>query len=159
MEILLSGTREVLMAISKNTRPTHEPGTGTLGLLAIGSSGQWEIAIDETTSGPARWFAQLDGPSVSFHFEIASVAVVGKLIRFLEPRPSANSSKRNGLLVIGQAGNAVITLIKDDEYPNRFFLIVGPIEGPIVRFVIAEPDAAQIADALRQVEEDLGADE
>jgi len=54
-----------------------------LGLLAIGSSGRWEISIDEAISGTERWFAQIEGPLIWLYFEIPSPEVISKEIRFL----------------------------------------------------------------------------
>jgi hypothetical protein len=59
---------------------TIQPSCGTLdedlGLLAIGSSGPWEVSVDETISGTERWFAQIEGPSISIYFEIPSPSIV-----------------------------------------------------------------------------------
>ena len=149
------------MATAKNSRATRQSNNESFGLLANGSSGPWEIAIDETTSGADRWCAQIEGPSVTFYFEIPSVDIVGKMVRFLEPRQvptkesSMGSMERHGSLVIGKDQKTPITLVKDDEYEDRFFLVVGPMDNPIVRFVIAGMDVVKIADALRQVQQDL----
>lgn len=48
-----------------------------------------------------------------------------------------------------------MTLVRDDEYRDRFFLLVGLSESPIVRYVLTGADAATLADALRQVKDDL----
>jgi hypothetical protein len=152
------------MATSKNARPTQGRDDGCFGLLANGSSGQWEVGIDETTTGPDRWFAQLEGPSVSFYFEISSVDIVAKMIQFLESSPAAKkhsptrAGEGNGALVLSKDKKSPVTLVKDDEYEDRFFLVVGLMESPTVRFVLAGTDATQIADALRQVKEDLEAE-
>ena len=149
------------MATSKNARPTQDRGDGSFGLLANGSSGQWEVAIDETTTGADRWFAQLEGPSVSFYFEIPSVDIVARMLQFLEPPSAATkhsairTGEQNGALVLSKDKKSPVTLVKDDEYRDRLFLVVGPMENPIVRFVLSGSDAMQIADALRQVKEDL----
>jgi hypothetical protein len=133
--------------------------------LANGSSGPWEIAIDETTSGADRFYAQIEGPSVTFYFEIPSLDIPGKMARFLEPHqaPTKESSmgplEGSGSLVIGKDKKTPITLVKDDEYDDRFFLLVGPVDSPTVRFVIAGMDVAKIADALRQVQQDLDDDD
>ena len=146
---------------AQKTRPTTQDKRQSFGLLANGSSGPWEIAIDEATSGTDRWWAQIEGPSVSFYFEIPSPEIVGKMARFLESRSAATKhspngqSKRNGPFVIGKDKKTPICLVKDDEYNDRFFLVVGSTESPLVRFVIAGKDVVRIAEALRQVEEDL----
>src|SRR5437773_2194336 len=76
------------------------------GLLALGSSGPWEVAIDETLSGPARYFAQIEGPSVYLYFEIPAVKLVEDVLDFLDPRVAATKpATENGTLsVIKNAG-------------------------------------------------------
>lgn len=149
------------MATTKNTRPTHQGKNESFGLLAIGSSEPWEIAIDEALSGPDRWYAQIEGPTVTFYFEIPSLEIVSKMARFLEPRLTATKKASNGSakptdsLVLGKDKKTTISLVKDNEYDNRFFLVVGSMGNPIVRFVIAGADVMKIREALRQVEEDL----
>src|SRR2546429_6354439 len=120
------------MAATRNTGATRQSRKGSFGLLANGSSGPWEITIDETTAGPDRWYAQIEGPSVTFCFEIPSLDVVGKMIQFLESRQpparkrSDDSTDWNGSLLIGKDKRTPVTLVKDDEYEDRFFLAVGP---------------------------------
>ena len=97
-------------------------------------------------------YAQIDGPAVAFYFEIPSVDIVGKMVRFLEPRSATTNEPPNGLLVIGKDKR---TPIKDDEYNDRFFLIIGPMDNPIVRFAIAGTDVIDIAEALKDVKKDL----
>jgi hypothetical protein len=149
------------MATTKSTRVTHRSRSQSFGLLASGRCGPWEIAIDETTSGTDRFFAEIEGPSVGFYFEIPSVDIVGKMARFLQPRSAATSrppvasAEPNGSLVIGKDKKTPITLVRDDEYDDRFFLVVGPMDNPVVRFVIAGTDVTNIAKALEQVKEDL----
>ena len=74
------------MTTTRNTRTSRRRNNASFGLLANGSSGPWDIAIDEATSGPNRWCAQIEGPSVTFSFEIPSIDIVGKMVRFLERR-------------------------------------------------------------------------
>jgi hypothetical protein len=143
------------MSAPRNARPITPQRTGSFGLLANGSSGQWEVAIDETTAGSDRWFMQLDGPAISFDFEIRTVGVVSEIVRFLESSPLADSRDRDCSLVIGKSDDVPVTLVKDDEYRTRFFLVVGPPSGPSVRFVITGADAEMLIDALRQAESDL----
>jgi hypothetical protein len=152
------------MATSKNARPPQGRGDETFGLLANGSSGQWEVAIDETTTGANRWFAQLEGPAMSFYFEIPSVDIVAQMLQFLESSPAAKeqlptrAGEGKGALVLSKDKKTPVTLVKDDEYGDRFFLVVGLMESPVVRFILAGTDAIQIADALKQVKEDLEED-
>ena len=146
------------MATTRGARTTAAKKRASFGLLANGSSGDWEIAIDETTSGDDRWFAQIEGPSVSIYFEIESVDLVGKMIRFFGPRgglPVNGSAKRNGPLVLSKDKKSPVVLLKDDESDGRFFILVGPTDSLTVRFTIDHDGATQIVEALRQAKEDL----
>jgi hypothetical protein len=85
------------MATSKHTRSIAKRKKPSVGLMAIGAVGQWEVAIDESTSGRDRWFAQIEGPSVSLCFEIPSLGIVGDVLDFLEaPRRANGSPGRSG---------------------------------------------------------------
>src|SRR5262245_61932946 len=149
------------MATTQKTRAARQSKKGSFGLLANGSCGPWDIAIDEATSGPDRWWIQIEGPSVSFYFEILSLEIVGMMARFLKPGVPASSqttsafSKRSGSFMLGKDKKAPIFLVKDDEYNDRFFLVIGPSESPPVRFVIAGADVVKLAQALQQAQEDI----
>lgn len=75
------------------------------------------------------------------------------MARFLER--SAGAVEQNGSLVLGKDHEIPITLIRDDEYDDRFYLVVGSTSNPIVRFVIAGTDVVNLVGALRQVKADL----
>jgi hypothetical protein len=149
------------MTTSRNARPAQGHGNEQFGLLANGSAGEWHVDIDEALSGVERWYAQVEGPAVSFYFEIPSPDIVSEMLRFLESPPEKaidspnGADQRNDSLVIGNDKKTPLTLFKDDEYPDRFFLVVGQTDSPLVRFVLAGLDAVKIAEALRQVQEDL----
>ncbi len=153
------------MTTSKNA--THMQGTEveTVGLLANGSAGQWDVAIDEAISGRKRWFAQIEGAAISLYFEISSPSIVADLQHFLECTPAVKRASPNGskgcegLLVIGKDNKTPVTVLKDDEYQDRFFIVVGRKKNPIVRYAISGVDAAKLAEALRQVQEDLDDEE
>ena len=143
----------------RHTSPKRQD--GTFGLLANGSSGSWTIDIDEALSGAERWWARIEGPSISLRFEIPSLDVVGKIARFLgkysvtAKRPSNGSPKRSGALFLGGNKLIPVSLVKDDEYDDRFFLVLGPTDGLTVRFAFAGTEVSELAEALRQVKEDL----
>ena len=131
-----------------------------LGLLANGSAGDWEISVDETTREPDRWFVQLQGPSVYFSFEIPSPEMISQALDFLGVRSPSSSSKtrvsaENDSLVLGQHRQAPVILVRDDEYEERYFLVIGQMADPVVRFMIAGQDWKDIQEALRQASGDL----
>jgi hypothetical protein len=125
-------------------------------LLAIGRSGPWEVAIDQTTLGPERWFAQIEGPSLYLYFEIPSLDVVDKAIAFLrtsqEQRPPA--TLENGHLSLGTPKNPV-SLVRDDECLGRCFLTIGDRAIALVQFTVSGTALTQLIAALLQAQEDL----
>ncbi len=148
------------MSSRKKARAVVRRDRETLGLLANGSAGSWDIAIDETTSGPQRWFAQIDGPSVSLYFELPSPGIVDEIVDSLPPAeavngPPTHSSEGENDLVIGKDKRLPVALVKDDEYRDRYFLVIGRMPNPVVRLTIAGPDLLELRDALRQLREDL----
>jgi len=128
--------------------------------MAIGSSGSWEIAIDQTTSGPERFFAQIDGPSVFLYFEIPSLEIIDEAIEFLTAS-SGNGEKnaapaaRGGTLALGTSKSTHVKLVRDDEFSDRYFLVIEPKDGTLVRVTVTNDDLTHMIDALRQVREDL----
>jgi hypothetical protein len=136
------------MASTQKTHVTTQNKNESFGLLACGSSGPWQIDIDEAISGADRWWAQIEGPPVSFYFELPSLDIVGKMARFLK-------SKNSDSFVIGRDKSTPISLVQDDEFDDRFFLLIGPTDNVMVRFVIAGEDVVRISEALQQVQEDL----
>ena len=73
------------MAGSKTIQASSETPGENLGLLANGSSGSWEVSIDQSVSGTERSFAQIEGPSLWLYFEISSPDIIPKIIQFLLP--------------------------------------------------------------------------
>jgi hypothetical protein len=141
--------------------PTNE----NLGLTAIGSAGGWEVAIDETTSGAQRWFAQIEGPSVYLSFEVQSPSVIDKLIEFLTNQPKGRkgshglSAQGNCKLVIGKTKDEPVALVRDDEFPDRCFLVVETKRKLVVRVTLDGTDLKSLVNALRQAKEDLDEDD
>src|SRR5438067_10170353 len=77
--------RSRFMAGSHTVQASSDIPDENLGLLANGSSGRWEVSIDETVSGTERWFAQVEGQSLWLSFEIPSPEIISKVIQFLAP--------------------------------------------------------------------------
>ena len=153
-ESAMAGSR-VIQAVSEN------PGE-SLGLLANGSAGPWEVSIDESVSGVERSFAQIEGPSVWLYFEIPSPDIIPKMIEFLLPSrskraelPSCSPESSGELLDISGPEETPVSLVRDDEYKDRCFIVVGRSESPIVRLSIAGEDLGNLVEALRQVQDDI----
>jgi hypothetical protein len=151
------------MASPKAVQKRVERNDDQCGLLANGSAGPWEVSVDETTSGAERWFAQIEGPTLVLSFEIPSPAIVARAVLFLTPGQgekgtatgSGHLAPCDGTLAIGMNGDTPIALVQDEEYRDRYFLVVGRIEGPVVRLTISGQDLLDLTAALRQAQEDL----
>jgi hypothetical protein len=132
----------------------------TLGLAANGTSGGWEVAVDETLAGREKWFAQIEGPSLSLYFQISSPGAVQGMIRFLEQcRPAKaeapHSPVGDGSKRIGGSHWASVHLLRDAERPEGCFLTVGPSARPCARFFLTGEDVASLTRALKQAQEDI----
>ena len=151
-----------MMTGSKPIQASSETPNENLGLLANGSSGSWEVSIDESVSGTERSFAQIEGPSLWLYFEIPSPDTIPKIIQFLLPpgtkreqMPGCSSRSGGRQLDISESEETPVSLVRDDEYKDRCFIVVGRSDSPIVRFSVAGEDLDNLIEAFRQVEEDI----
>lgn len=143
------------MASPETAQTSPEAHHEDIGLMAIGSSGPWEVSVDETISGDERWFAQIEGPSVCVSFEVPSPNIIGEAVRFLAERELTSSANGQGRLCVSKCQGIPVSLVRDDEYADRCFLIVGPGESPVVRYAFAGEDLENLVEALRLVDQDL----
>jgi hypothetical protein len=58
-------------------------------------------------------------------------------------------------LALGTSQSLQVNLVRDDEFSDRYFLIVEGKKGVVVRFTLTGDDRVHLLDALRQVREDL----
>ena len=132
-------------------------------LLANGSSGQWDVDIDESAGVPVKYFAQVQGPAIYLNFEVASLQIVSTALDFLKrssctPRSSNGAATPVGIkpLRIGTFGRTPVNLIWDDEFADRCFLSVGVSGKYCLHVTLTGEQIRHLCEALRQVESDLG---
>jgi hypothetical protein len=143
---------------SPQARPSRRK--GTVGLLAIGSSGPWEIAIDQTLTGPDRWFAQIEGPRAYLSFQIPSLEIIDQVISRLadfqgDSGKNAVHAVHHRPLTLGTGKGMQVSLLRDDEFNDRYFLLMETKSGPCVRFTLGGDDLRHLLGALLQVKQDL----
>lgn len=148
------------MTISKQPRIRSTSRKMSIGLAAIGSSGSWEIAIDQTTSGRDRWFVQIESPSVYLYFEIPSVEVIDSASEFLRDARGLGGDRafhaaRGGSLALGSNKSTLASLERDREFKDRCFLVLETKGGPLVRFTLSGNDLVHVTEALRQIRGEL----
>jgi hypothetical protein len=133
------------------------------GLLANGAAGQWSIDIDESTDG-AAFNMQLDGPQFYLGFALQDLQIIPRLRSYLcaglrsgqpDDEPSADE-KANGL-AIGRFDSMTVSIIQDDEFATRWFIIINGQADAVVRFTLDAADVEMLVEALGQVMGDLAA--
>jgi hypothetical protein len=137
----------------------------SVGLLALGASGPWEVAIDETLTGPARYFAQIEGPSVCLYFSLATgkanKAIEEALDFFVHSRNSGAKAFADSGATLSLAKNAdtKISLTRDDESDDRYFLVIEAKSGLRIQLTVADDDLNHIVNALQDAKDDLENDD
>jgi hypothetical protein len=131
------------------------------GLLANGSSGRWDIAVDEALDRE-EWTLEIDGPQTYLRFQPVDLNVVQAALRFLESGAPLNQSpdphdkgKSESALTIGRFGPASVSLRWDNEDLPRVFLVISAEANAILHMSLAGEDIAAFIAALRQVVEDI----
>lgn len=122
---------------------------GSFRLLANGRAGCWSVDLDESRDG-REWSLQLDGPQVYLTFAVRDLTVIRSAIAYLR-----EGFRRADALPLGHFESAGVSLHWDDEFPDRCFLIVGPHARAALRVAVMADDAATLAEALEQVQQDL----
>src|ERR1700734_4152479 len=109
------------------------------GLLANGHAGQWHIEIDVSDAGD-EWSIQFDGPKIYLNFALPDLRVVPNLLASLHEGLSATHTKVRSIgdadlggITVGRMGGMSISMVKDDEFATRWFLIVAGEAGVAVR--------------------------
>ncbi|MCI0456365.1 MAG: hypothetical protein L0Z62_05235 [Gemmataceae bacterium] len=140
-------------------QPVDQP-TGGTALLANGSSGGWDIAVDEALDRE-EWFLEIDGPQAYLVFQLRELEVLPAALRFLQASPKSSRANRRHkerggkTLVLGRFGSASVSLVWDDELPPRCFLVVGPKARSTLRLTLQADDVSRVTEALRQVTKDI----
>src|SRR5947209_13488772 len=133
------------------------PSVKEWGLLANGSSGRWYIDIDESDAGD-EWNMQIDGPTTYLQFPLADLQVVPNLLTYLRAGLNvghANGPRSSDEFPLAKAGSLSVSIIQDDEFATRWFLIINGKADAVVRFTLDAADVEMLVKALRQVMEDL----
>lgn len=98
------------------------------GAAAVGSSGEVTVELDEATSGPERWRLTVTTSRWHLRFEVATPLAMEQLLEFIRAH---NGGTAFATLPLGTFLGAPVVLRKDDEYPDRFFLV---LEGEQIAF-------------------------
>jgi hypothetical protein len=122
------------------------------GLLANGSAGRWFIDIDESDAGD-EWNMQIDGPTTYLGFPLADLQVVPNLLAYL--RAGLNGPRGHDEFPLANLPSLSVSIIQDDEFATRWFIIVKGKADAVVRLTLDAADVEMLVGALQQVVEDL----
>lgn len=118
------------------------------GLLAFGRCGNIEIEIDETPTGND---VTLTLPEIQLRFSIGSLAVIVACCSFIEDHVGSIQFSE---IEVGRLSEMSVFLIKDDEFPDRFFLR-GTGETGLFDIAFFGNSLREFLGALKSVAEDL----
>ena len=121
----------------------------SFGLLSSGTSGHWTVDLDEPLDG-TEWSLQLDGPQFYLACEVRDLGVIRSAVDYLR-----SNRKRDDAMMLGRFDTACVSLHRDNEDPERCFLIVGPSDRATMRLTLSTADTGMLAEALEQIQEDL----
>lgn len=134
-----------------------DPSNSGLGLLANGSSGDWDVAVDESFNGE-EWSLEIDGPQTYLVFQLQDLQVIRSALDLLQSRPlpaekrgSHERSENESGLALGRFGSASVSLLWDNEDFPRCFIVVDSKDRSTLRLSLEGEDLQKFIESLRQV--------
>jgi hypothetical protein len=131
-----------------------QPATQRLGLLGLGATRRWDVAVDESPDGNG-WSLELDGRQAYLVFRLQDLNVLPAALSYLQAAVNAQDTGGNNGLVLGRFGSSSVSLMWDNEDPLRCFLLVGPESDATLRLSFDGEDIRMLVEALRQIVADL----
>lgn len=116
------------------------------GCAAVGRSGDVGIEVDEAISGSECWQLSIDCPRFYLRFAIPQPSAVAGLCDFLAQHLDHPTG---GELSLGTFGDSSVSIVKDDEFGDRFFLCVSACDGS-VRHTLTGDEVPDFIVALTQ---------
>lgn len=129
-------------------------------LVANGSAGSWDVALDEALSGTQRWFFQIDGPSCYLYVQVKHPRVIETVLEFLtgDSRDGSKLSAGQNELAVSDSGGNSVRFLRDDEFDGRCIILVTGKNEFCTRIILAREDVQAVTAALRQVRDELCAE-
>jgi hypothetical protein len=121
------------------------------GLAGLGCTNRFDVEIDEALDEPGDTLMSIHARSWSFQFGLAAREEVARMLSFLREHAGRLMFAELG---VGSFHGAPVSLVKDDEFGDRFYLKAFG-SGHLLSFVIAGDDLAEFTDAVAQAVEDL----
>lgn len=127
------------------------------GMIALGRSGDWELAVDELLGERQKWCLQIESPVVSLQCGIPSLDIFVQLKQLLAKFVQHENGEHNSVEVADCFERPVI-IHRDNEYEDRCFITIGNSVDARLELTLAGNDFNEFRDALSQVVEELELD-
>src|SRR5438045_2974230 len=101
---------------------------------------------------------QIDGPQAYLGFALRDLQAVPKLHAYLRAglHPDQGDGHRDTEgVTLGRLGSMSVSIIQDDEFATRRFIIINGKREAVMRFTLDAADVEMLVEAFRQVMEDL----
>ncbi len=122
----------------------------SFGLAALGKAGAFTVEVLSRPDG--GWLLSVASPDWCFDFALTSPVAVGELAAFFRLHTGQTGFSE---LVIGSFDGAVVRMVKDDEFADRFFLRAVGV-GSLVEFTLAGAAAQEFAAAVAEAAAEFG---
>jgi hypothetical protein len=162
-------TRELsagdVMATDTTELDSTPPGVRqkSVGLVANGSAGAWDVAVDESLAGPEKWYLQIEGPSYYLYFSIRDPQAVDSILAFLDEHQTTSRTidrhrpaTLDGNMEAGCFdGATTVRLLWDEDDSGRLVILVSGGGECTARSTISGGDVRDFTEALRQMRDEL----
>ena len=129
--------------------------TTSIGLAAFGSCDGVDVSVDEEVlSTQSRWLLSVQNRNWSLSFEMLNRNSFDQLLNFLRANVGKTAFAE---LLIGTALGSPVLIIKDGEYPDRFFLKAFG-DGFFFEITLTGVETNSFVIAVEQAAEDFGPD-
>ena len=122
------------------------------GLAALGKSGAFTVEVLDRRDG--GWLLSVESPAWCFDFALAGPGAVGELAAFFGSHAGREAFAE---LVVGSFGGTVVRVVKDDEFPDRFFIRAAG-GGSLVEFTLVGGAAQEFAAPVAEAAAEFGAE-
>ncbi len=124
--------------------------SNSYGLSASGMAGDFTVEVLSLPEGGG--LLCIESPTWCFHFELSGPSAVGELAEFLQTYADRAEFAE---MAIGTFGGAVVRVVKDSEFEDRFF-IRATCTGPMVEFTLVGNAAKDFVSAVIEVATEFG---
>ena len=123
----------------------------SFGLEALGKAG--EFTVEVLSRSADVWLLSVESPGWCFAFDLADTGKVAELAGFLGSHAGRTEFAE---LAIGSFGVSAVSVVKDDEFPDSFFMRAAG-DGLLVEFTLVGEAATDLGAAVAEAAAEFNA--